>query len=66
MFENRIKGASLAKRISYAYLVIGIILIIAGFALQGYDNFYLGSIFYILMFVVIYFLSTKFSENRYA
>lgn len=65
MFENRIKGAQLAKRLSYAYLICAIILIISGFALVGYDILITSGIFYAIMFVAVYLLSTKFSENKY-
>jgi len=66
MFENRIKGAQLAKRVSYVYLICAIILIIAGFALEGYDKLIFGGIFYAVMFVIIYFISTKFGKNKHA
>ncbi len=65
MFENRIKGAQLAKKVSYAYLICAIILIVTGFVLNGYDKLIIGGIFYALMFVIIYLISTKFSENKY-
>ena len=65
MFENRIKGAQLAKRVSYVYLIFAIILLVAGFALNGYsDRFIISGIFYIIMFIVVYFLSTKYGENK--
>lgn len=65
MFENRIKGAQLAKRLSYAYLICAIILIVSGFALEGYDKLIIGGIFYAIMFVIVYLLSAKFGENKY-
>ncbi|MBE6490278.1 MAG: hypothetical protein E7Z83_05410 [Methanobrevibacter sp.] len=65
MFENRIRGAQLAKRVSYVYLIFAIILLVAGFALNGYsDRFIISGIFYIIMFIVVYFLSTKYGENK--
>ena len=65
MLENRIKGAQLAKRVSYIYLICAIILIIAGFALEGYDKLIFGGIFYAVMFVIIYFISTKFGKSKH-
>ena len=64
MFENRIRGAQLAKRVSYAYLIFAIILIIAGLVLGGYGVLLISGIFYIIMFIVVYFLSTKYGENK--
>ena len=66
MFENRIRGAQLAKRVSYAYLIFAIILVIAGFALVGYDVLLISGVFYAIMFVAIYLISTKFGENKHA
>ena len=66
MFENRIRGAQLTKRVSYVYLIFAIILIIAWFVLAGYDAFIIGGIVYTIMFVVVYLLSTKYSEYKHA
>ena len=66
MFENRIRGAQLAKRVSYAYLIFAIILLVAGFALNGYsDRFIISGIFYIIMFIAVYLLSTRYGEYKH-
>ncbi len=65
MFENRIRGAQLTKRVSYVYLIFAIILIIAWFVLAGYDAFIISGIVYTIMFVVVYLLSTKYSEYKH-
>lgn len=64
MFENRTKGAHLAKRVSYVYLVFAAILLIAGFVLVEYPSFILSGILCIIMFVAVYLLSTRYAKNR--
>ena len=64
MFENRIRGAQLAKRVSYAYLIFAIILIIAGLVLEGYGVLLISGIFYMIMFIAVYLLSTRYDENK--
>lgn len=66
LFENRIRGAQLAKRVSYAYLIFAIILLIAGLVLKGGEVLLFSGIFYITMFIAVYLLSTKYSEYKYA
>jgi nicotinamide riboside transporter PnuC len=66
LFENRIRGAQLAKRVSYAYLIFAIILLIAGLVLKGGEVLLFSGIFYIIMFIAVYLLSTKYSEYKYA
>ena len=63
MFENRTKGAQLVKRISYFYLLIAVLVIVAT-AIFGVSAFSLNIIFYIIMSVVLYLLSTRFQENK--
>lgn len=65
MFENRIRGAQLAKRVSYAYLIFAIILIIAGLVLEGYGVLLISGIFYIIMFIAVYLLSTRYGEYKH-
>ena len=65
MFENRIRGAQLAKRVSYAYLIFAIILIIAGLVLEGYGVLLISGIFYMIMFIAIYLLSTRYGEYKH-
>ena len=65
MFENRVKGVQLVKRISYFYLLIAIVVIIAILVL-GLTVFIIDIPFYAIMFLVLYLLSTKFQENRNA
>ena len=63
MFENRARGADLVKRMSYFYLLISVLVIIATAAF-GVSVFSLNIIFYLIMFIVLYILSTKFRENK--
>ena len=65
MFENRIRGAQLAKRVSYAYLIFAIILIIAGLVLEGYGVLLISGIFYMIMFIAVYLLSTRYGEYKH-
>ncbi len=65
MFENRVRGAQLVKRISYFYLLITIVVIIAILAL-GLTVFIIDIPFYVIMFIALYLLSTKFAKNKYA
>ena len=65
MFENRIRGAQLAKRVSYVYLIFAIILIIAGLVLEGYGVLLISGIFYMIMFIAIYLLSTRYGEYKH-
>ncbi|MBQ7927256.1 MAG: hypothetical protein IJ287_00710 [Methanobrevibacter sp.] len=65
MFENRIRGAELAKRVSYGYLIFAIILLIAGLVLNGYDILIISGIFYAIMFVIVYLLSTRYGEYKH-
>ncbi|WP_407415019.1 hypothetical protein [Methanobrevibacter sp.] len=63
MFENRTKGAQLVKRISYFYLLVAVLVIVAT-AIFGISGFSLNIIFYIIMSAVLYLLSTRFQENK--
>lgn len=63
MFENRARGADLVKRMSYFYLLISVLVIIATVAF-GVSVFSINIIFYLIMFIVLYILSTKFRENK--
>ena len=63
MFENRVKGVQLVKRISYFYLIIAILAVIVTFVL-GINIFITNIIFYIIMFAALYLISTKFKDNE--
>lgn len=63
MFENRARGAQLVKRISYFYLIIAVLVVIAIFAL-GLNVLIVDVPFYAIMFVALYLLSTKFQDNK--
>lgn len=63
MFENRARGADLVKRMSYFYLLISVLVIIATVAF-GVSVFSINIAFYLIMFIVLYILSTKFRENK--
>jgi len=65
MFENRIRGAQLAKRVSYAYLIFAIILIIAVLVLEGYGVLLISGIFYMILFTAVYLLSTRYGEYKH-
>lgn len=65
MFENRVRGTQLVKRISYFYLLITIVVIIAILAL-GLNVLIIDIPFYVIMFLAVYLLSTKYAENKYA
>lgn len=63
MFENRARGADLVKRMSYFYLLISVLVIIATVAF-GVSVFSINIAFYLIMFIVLYILSTRFRENK--
>ena len=63
MFENRARGAQLVKRISYFYLIIAALVLIASLAL-GLSAFIINVPFYVIMFVALYLLSTRFKDNK--
>ena len=63
MFENRARGADLVKRMSYFYLLISVLVIIATVAF-GVSIFSINIAFYLIMFIVLYILSTRFRENK--
>ena len=66
MFEHRVRGAQLVKNISYTFLIIAIFLIIVR-ATFGFAEITDASIlFYIIMAIVLYLISTKLKENKYA
>lgn len=64
MFEKRAKGAELSKRVSYFYIVMAIIVIVASILLNNHVTAIVGTAFYIVMFVVVYLLSTKYHDNE--
>ena len=64
MFENRTKGADLAKNVSYGYILMAILTAIA--AMISPSNFFMSTVvFYMMMFFVIFILAIKFREHRY-
>lgn len=63
MFENRAKGAQLVKRVSYFYLVVAILIAIA-IVVMKVDIFSTNILCYIIMFPILYLLSTKFKDNK--
>ena len=63
MFENRAKGAQLVKRIAYFYLIVAILIAIA-IAVMKVDIFSTNILCYIIMFPILYLLSTKFKDNK--
>ena len=77
MFENRSRGRALAKRTSYVYIIIAILLSIVGIMLNSemgalalaqrganLDTFFLGIALYIIFAAVIYLLSTKYENDE--
>lgn len=65
MFENRIRGAQLAKNVSYLYIIIAVLVII-GTILIGINIYALNIIFYLIMFAAVYLMATKYKDNKYA
>lgn len=65
MFENRAKGIQLVKRVSYVYLFFAVLLAAATVFLEGYD-FSLSAAFFIVLGIILYVISAKFSKSRYA
>lgn len=63
MFENRAKGAHLAKNASYGYIIMAILTAIV-IMIQPSDFFMATLTFYIAMFIVVYLSATKFNEHK--
>ena len=64
MFENRARGAHLAKYASYGYIIMAILTVIASM-IQPSNYFFATIVFYMLMFFVTSLSTLKFSENKY-
>ena len=64
MFEKRAKGAELSKRVGYFYIILAILVLVAAVLLDS-SAIAIGVAFYLVMFAVVYLLSTKFKDNRY-
>ena len=64
MFERRAKGSKYVQGFSYLCIIIAVVLAIAGAYLEM--NLLSSIIFYIIMAVVLYLLSTRFNENKWA
>lgn len=77
MFENRRRGRDLAKITSYAYVIMGVLLILVTIALNSDMGAFalaqrgttifelgLGSILYFIFAAIIYFLSTKYENDE--
>ena len=65
MFENRARGAQLAKNVSYFYIIVAVLVVIATLII-GVSAFILNAIFYIIMFAILYSIATRFKNHRYA
>ncbi len=65
MFENRLKGVQLVKRISYFYLIVAIFITIVT-VVMGLNFFSTNIPCYVIMFVALYLISTKFQDNKNA
>jgi uncharacterized membrane protein len=46
-------------------LIFAIILIIAGLVLEGYGVLLISGIFYMIMFIAVYLLSTRYGEYKH-
>ena len=64
MFENRVKGAELAKNVSYLCFVCIVLVIIAA-VLAGQSILALNAVFYAIIGIILYFLSTRYSDNSH-
>ena len=64
MFENRMRGAELVKRLSYLYIGIAAFVLIV-ILIFGFIDFFIAVPFYIIMSIVLYLLSTRFKNNKY-
>lgn len=77
MFENRRKGRDLAKITSYAYVIMGVLLLIVTISLNSdtgalalaqrganISGLAFGVLLYFIFAAVIYFLSTKYENDE--
>lgn len=63
MFENRIRGTRLSKSVSYLYIVMAVLSIVLVMILNTPATV-ISTAFYIIMFIVVYLISTKFENNK--